>query len=66
MTNEEIVEEIYWSAHNSGLFDEFSSKVNNRLKSLDMSKNIERINVVEEVYYEFVKSGLIKQGQLTL
>ena len=43
MTNEEIVEELYWNAHNNGLFDEFSQNVNNRLKSLDKSKNIERI-----------------------
>lgn len=66
MTNEEIIEELYWSAHNNGIFKEFSEKVHIRLKSLEMNKNIDKINIVEEVYYEFVNNGLITQGQLTL
>ena len=61
MTNEEIVEELYWAAHRAGVFQEFSLEVNNRLKSVRPEN---RNEVVENVYREFRKNGLILAGRV--
>ncbi len=64
MTNEEIIEELYWAAHISGVFNEFSTEVTSKL--LDKNE-MDRISVVESVYYQYVNNGLIsKEGQLRL
>jgi hypothetical protein len=60
MTNEEIIEELYWSAHRAGVFQEFSLEVNNRLK---LVRPENRIGVVEQVYREYRKDGLIPTGR---
>jgi hypothetical protein len=56
MTNEELIEEIYWTAHQYGVIDTFRDEVYNRLKT---TTNRDNIVVVEEVYYEYIQNGLI-------
>lgn len=57
MSNEEHVEEMYYFAHQSGVFNEFLYEVvelrkNNPLKDM--------CEVVEYVFDEFVNNGLIQ------
>jgi hypothetical protein len=61
MTNEEIIEELYWSAHRANVFTEFSSKVNDVTK---INPSRDKIDVVEEVYREFRSNGLIPTGRV--
>ena len=56
MSNEEHVEEMYYFAHISGVFKEFSNEVI-RIKNNDPKKNFSE--VVQDVFDEFVKEGLI-------
>jgi hypothetical protein len=56
MTNEELIEEIYWTAHQHGVIDTFRDEVCVRLKN---TTNNNSILVIEEVYYEYIKNGLI-------
>lgn len=56
MTNEELIEEIYWTAHNSGVFKEFQEYVNGKLK---LSSKRNPSEVVEECYYHFIECGKI-------
>jgi hypothetical protein len=57
MSNEEHVEEMYYFAHISGVFKEFSNEVT-RLKSDDPKKHFS--DVVQYVFEEFVNVGLIQ------
>lgn len=57
MSNEEHVEEMYYFAHISGVFKEFSNEVT-RLKSND--PKIHFSDVVQSVFEEFVNEGLIQ------
>ena len=34
MLNDELVEEMYWLAHNSNVFDEFGKKIDDQPKNL--------------------------------
>ncbi len=61
MTNEEIVEELYWSAHRANVFTEFSVKVND-ISKLNPSRD--KIDIVEEVYREFRLNGMIPTGRV--
>lgn len=57
MSNEEHVEEMYYFAHISGVFREFSNevtKIKNNVPKRDFSE------VVEDVFNEFVNEGLIE------
>ena len=55
MSNEEILEEIYGTAHKCGVFNEFITEVNKLLKT-----NNETIyQIAGQVYYEFKQKGLI-------
>jgi len=56
MSNEEHVEEMYYFSHISGVFKEFSNEVI-RIKNNDPKKNFSE--VVQDVFDEFVKEGLI-------
>jgi hypothetical protein len=56
MSNEEHVEEMYYFAHISGVFKEFSNEVT-RIKTNEPKKNLSE--VVEDVFNEFVTEGLI-------
>jgi len=56
MTNEELIEEIYWTAYQYGVIDTFRDEVCVRLKN---TTNNNSILVIEEVYYEYIKNGLI-------
>jgi hypothetical protein len=56
MSNEEHVEEMYYFAHISGVFKEFSNEVT-RIKNNDPKKNFSE--VVQDVFDEFVNEGLI-------
>jgi hypothetical protein len=57
MSNEEHVEEMYYFAHISGVFQEFSNEVT-KLKKNDPKKNLSEI--VENVFDDFIKEGLIQ------
>jgi hypothetical protein len=56
MSNEEHVEEMYYFAHISGVFKEFSNEVT-KIKNIDPKRNF--CEVVESVFNEFVSEGLI-------
>lgn len=55
MTNEEILEEIYFQVHKSGIINEFINEVNKLLKLTKQTL----YEIVNKVYYEFVSKGLI-------
>jgi hypothetical protein len=57
MTNEEHIEEMYYSAHISGVFTEFSDEIV-KIKNNDPKRNFSE--VVESVFDEFVKEDLIQ------
>lgn len=57
MSNEEHVEEMYYFAHLSGVFKEFSDEVT-KLRNNDPKKNFSE--VVEDVFNNFVNGGLIQ------
>ena len=57
MSNEEHVEEMYYFAHISGVFKEFSNEVT-RIKNNNPKKEFSA--VVEDVFDEFVREGLIQ------
>jgi hypothetical protein len=56
MSNEEHVEEMYYFAHISGVFKEFSNEVT-KIRNNDPRKNF--CEVVQNVFDEFVNEGLI-------
>ena len=56
MSNEEHVEEMYYFAHISGVFTEFSNEVT-KIKNNDPKRNLSE--VVQDVFDEFVNGGLI-------
>ena len=58
MTNEEILEEIYTIVRNNDVLDKFAEQVNSSLK-FGEKKRI--YDIVNDVYYQFVKEGLIKE-----
>jgi len=62
MSNEEHVEEMYYFAHLSGVFKEFSDEVT-KFRNNDPKKHFSE--VVEDVFDNFVNEGLI-QGDLNL
>jgi hypothetical protein len=57
MSNEEHVEEMYYFAHISGVFKEFSNEVN-KFRNNDPKKHF--LEVVENVFDNFVNEGLIQ------
>lgn len=57
MSNEEHVEEMYYFAHISGVFKEFSNEVT-RIKNSTPKREFSA--VVEDVFDEFVREGLIQ------
>lgn len=57
MSNEEHVEEMYYFAHISGVFREFSNEVT-KIKNNDPKRDF--LEVVEDVFNEFVNEGLIE------
>jgi hypothetical protein len=57
MSNEEHVEEMYYFAHISGVFKEFSNEVT-RIKNNEPKRDFSE--VVEDVFNEFVTGGLIQ------
>lgn len=57
MSNEEHVEEMYYFAHISGVFREFSNEVT-KIKNNDPKRDFSE--VVEDVFNEFVNEGLIE------
>lgn len=57
MSNEEHVEEMYYFAHISGVFKEFSNEVT-RIKNSAPKREFSA--VVEDVFDEFVREGLIQ------
>jgi hypothetical protein len=56
MSNEEHVEEMYYFAHISGVFKEFSNEVT-RIKENTPKRDFSE--VVQDVFDEFVTEGLI-------
>jgi len=58
MTNEDILEEIYFVVRQNDVLDSFSEQVNRLLKFGDKKTIYE---IVNEVYYKFVNEGLIKE-----
>lgn len=58
MTNEDILEEIYFVVRQNDVLDSFSEQVNRLLKFGDKKTIYE---IVNEVYYKFVDEGLIKE-----
>ena len=57
MSNEEHVEEMYYFAHISGVFREFSNEVT---KIINNATKRDFSEVVEDVFNEFVNEGLIE------
>lgn len=57
MTNEEILEELYYIAKSSGVFQEFSENVNR----LTHNSNLTIHEAVERTHLEFVDKGLMSQ-----
>lgn len=45
MTNEEIVEELYWKAHQKGLFNEMRDEVSRLNKEYPKMSSIERVEL---------------------
>lgn len=60
MTNEEIIEELYWSAHRANVFPQFREEIHQQLKS---NPSISMIDAAENVYRRFRKEGLIPTGR---
>ena len=58
MTNEEILEEIYFVVRQNNVLDSFSDQVNHLFK-FGEKKNM--YEIVNEVYYKFITEGLIKE-----
>jgi hypothetical protein len=54
MSNEKFIEEIFHSAHYSGVLNEFHVELEKRKKT---NPNLHYHNLIEEVYYDFVLSG---------
>lgn len=58
MTNEEILEEIYFVVRQNNVLDSFSDQVNRIMKFGEKKTMYE---IVNEVYYKFIREGLIKE-----
>lgn len=58
MSNEEILEEIYTVVRDNNVLDSFSEQVNRLLKFGEKKPLYE---IVNDVYYKFLKEGLIKE-----
>jgi hypothetical protein len=57
MSNEEHVEEMYYFAHISGVFTEFSNEIT---KIKNNNNKINLSEVVQGVFDEFINRGLIQ------
>lgn len=57
MSNEQFLEEILYSAHRSGVFNQFMSEIDKKIQS---GRCITTHDAAPEVYYEFKNKGLIK------
>jgi hypothetical protein len=57
MSNEEHVEEMYYFAHISGVFTEFSNEIT---KIKNNNNKINLSEVVQDVFDEFINRGLIQ------
>lgn len=62
MSNEEILEEIYFVVHKHNLLDVFTNEVN-RVKNIEGKKTI--YEVVNDVYHNFVSEGVIKDYSIS-
>lgn len=58
MSNEEIVEEIYNTVYQNNLMTIFSDEVSNIMRNENRTNLYE---IVNEVYFKYVKNGLIKE-----
>lgn len=58
MSNEEIIEEIYTVVHQNNVLDDFSEQVNHLFK---FGEKKPLYDIVNDVYNNFVKQGLIKE-----
>lgn len=58
MSNEEILEEIYSTVRENNMLDSFSEQVNKLMKFGEKKPLYE---IVNDVYYKFLKEGLIKE-----
>lgn len=57
MTNEEIIEELYYTAFTHGVIESFRQDVG--LKAQTNSEKLDMVTIVEEVFNSYVKEGLI-------
>lgn len=62
MSNEEILEEIYFEVHRHDLLDVFTNEVN-RIKKTENKKTI--YEIVTDVYHNFLKEGIIKDYSIS-
>lgn len=60
MTNEEIIEELYWAAHRANVFEDFRKEVSQLMKQ---NPSMEMVDAVEDVYRKYRKSELIPTGR---
>lgn len=58
MTNEKLIDDLYWSAHYSGVFEKFRDDVS---KKINENQNSDRISIIESVYNQYVNNGLINE-----
>lgn len=59
MSNEEHIEEMYYLAHLSGVFTEFSTEV---IKEKNENPKTNFSELVERVFQNFSEKGLIEDG----
>jgi len=57
MSNEKFLEEILYSAHRSGVFNQFMSEIDQKIRS---GSNITTHDAAPEVYHDFKNRGLIQ------
>lgn len=59
MTNESLIEELYWEAHSCGVFNEFHNDISEKIKN---SYNVDNVIIVEDVHREYIKRGFISES----
>jgi hypothetical protein len=59
MTNEELLEELYYEVHNKGLIDQFRQEIDS-LKVV--RQNLTHLELAEVAYEKIVKSDFGKQS----
>jgi hypothetical protein len=58
MSNEKFLEEILYSAHKSGVFNQFMDEVDRKIRS---GSNITTHDAAPVVYHDFKNRGLIQE-----